>query len=485
MTGETASVNKQTEDDSQVPLVVDLDGTFCRTDTLHEALLTGLVQRPLDVFLWPKWLGEGRAGFKARVADRGIVAAEDLPFNAAVLETIRTAREGGRKTALVSAADHRQVTAIAEATGIFDEAFGSAEGRNLKGDEKTAFLNDHYGPGNFDYVGDARADLPVWAAARRAITVGADPKLRQMAETANPQAAHIDPPRNTRLAMVKALRPHQWSKNLLLFLPMFAAHDFSNLAAVILGFLAFSLTASAVYVLNDLLDLAADRAHPRKKNRPFAAGDLSAATGVFMAAGLLIAALLLGILTGQPMFLGVLALYLITTFLYSLYLKRKLLVDVLTLAGLYTLRILAGGAAAAVIFSPWMLGFSMFLFLSLAAVKRQAELVDLEATGRESSGGRAYLVEDLPIIRAMAMSAGHAAVLVLALYISSDDVQRLYSEPAYLWLICPLLLYWSTRMLMKTHRGAMTDDPIVFAVTDKVSLALGVASAAIVLAAAF
>lgn len=472
------------EDDSQVTLVVDLDGTFCRTDTLHEALLAGLVRRPLDVFRWPVWLGEGRAGFKARVADRGIVAAEDLPFNAAVLEAIRTAREAGRKTALVSAADHRQVTAIAEATGIFDEAFGSAEGRNLKGEEKAAFLNDHYGAGRYDYMGDARADLPVWAAARRAITVGADPMLRRMAEAKNARVSHIDPPKSARFAMLKALRPHQWSKNLLLFLPMFAAHDFSNLAAVILGFMAFSLTASAVYVLNDLLDLAADRAHPRKKNRPFAAGTLSATTGVIMAAGLLIAALLLGILTGQPMFLVVLLLYLGTTFLYSLYLKRKLIVDILTLAGLYTVRILAGGAAAAVVFSPWMLGFSMFLFLSLAAVKRQAELVDLERTGRASLG-RAYLVEDLPVIRAMAMSAGHAAVLVLALYISSDDVQRLYAEPAYLWLICPLLLYWSTRMLMKTHRGAMTDDPIVFAVTDKVSLALGVASAAIVLAAAF
>ena len=484
MTGETASVDTKIEDDSQVTLVVDLDGTFCRTDTLHEALLAGVVKRPFDVFRWPGWLGEGRAGFKARVADAGVMAAEDLPFNAAVLETIRTAREVGRRTALVSAADHRQVTAIAEATGIFDEAFGSAEGKNLKGDEKAAFLNAHYGAGMFDYMGDSRADLPVWTSARHAITVHADPKLRQMAEAANTRVSHIDPPRNTGLAMLKALRPHQWSKNLLLFLPMFAAHDLSNLASVVLGFCAFCLTASAVYVVNDLFDLAADRAHPRKSKRPFAAGDLSAATGLVMAAGLLIVALLLGILTGQRMFLVVLSLYLITTFLYSLYLKRKLLVDVLTLAGLYTLRILAGGAAAAVVFSPWMLGFSMFLFLSLAAVKRQAELVDLENTGRESLG-RAYLVEDLPIIRAMAMSAGHAAVLVLALYISSDDVQQLYAQPAYLWLICPLLLYWSTRMLMKTHRGAMTDDPIVFAVTDRVSLALGVASAVVVLAAAF
>jgi 4-hydroxybenzoate polyprenyltransferase len=483
MVGETANVGEVQQNENQVVLVVDLDGTFCRTDTLHEALLASIVKRPFEMFRWPGWLREGRAGFKARVADKAVMDAEDLPFNAAVLETIRTAREAGRKTALVSAADHRQVTAIAEATGLFDEAYGTAEGRNLKGDEKTAFLNAHYGPGMFDYIGDSEADLSVWNAARRAITVQASPKLRQMAEAANAQVSHIDPPRNTRLAMLKALRPHQWSKNLLLFLPMFAAHDMSNVVSVILGFLAFCLTASAVYVMNDLLDLASDRAHPRKRKRPFAAGDLSAATGLAMAAVLLVVAFLFGILTGQPMFLVVLSLYLVTTFLYSLYLKRKLVVDVLTLAGLYTVRILAGGAAAAVIFSPWMLGFSMFLFLSLAAVKRQAELVDLEKSGRKSVG-RAYEIDDLPVIRAMAMSAGHAAVLVLALYISSDDVQRLYEQPAYLWLVCPLLLYWTTRMLMKTHRGAMTDDPIVFAITDRVSQAVGLACGVVVLAAA-
>lgn len=483
MMNETAHINDTQETDNQVPLVVDLDGTFCRTDTLHEALLSSIVKRPLEMVLWPLWLREGRASFKARIADKNIMAAEELIFNAAILETISTAREAGRKIALVSAADHRQVTAIAEATGIFDEAYGTADGRNLKGAEKTAFLKDHYGAGKFDYIGDSKADLPVWEAARHAITVQADPKLRQMAEAANANVSHIDPPHDKRQAMLKALRPHQWSKNLLLFLPMVAAHDFSSLVSVILGFLAFCLTASAVYVVNDLLDLASDRAHPRKRNRPFAAGVLSASTGIVMSIVLLSAALVFGLLTGQPMFLLVLALYLITTFLYSLYLKRKLVVDVITLAGLYTVRILAGGAAAAVAFSPWMLGFSMFLFLSLAAVKRQAELVDLEKTGRESLG-RAYEVDDLPVIRAMAMSAGHAAILVLALYISSNDVQQLYAQPNYLWLICPLLLYWTTRMLMKTHRGLMTDDPIVFAVTDRVSQSVGLACAAVVLAAA-
>ena len=483
MTVETAIAGAETPNDGQITLVVDLDGTLCRTDTLHEALLNRVATRPLGLFRWPGWLTEGKVGFKARIADLGVLEARDLPLNEAVLETVRAAREAGRRTALVSAADHRQVTAIAAATELFDEAYGSAEGQNLKGAEKAAFLKAQYGPGMFDYIGDSKADLPVWAVARHAITVQAGQGLRQAAEAVNPRVSHIDPPEARASAMLRALRPHQWSKNLLLFLPMLAAHDLSNLVSVVIGFLSFCLTASAVYVVNDLIDLPADRAHPRKCRRPFAAGELSAATGAVMATGLLLAALILGFLTGQPAFLGVLSLYLTVTFLYSLYLKRKLLVDVLTLAGLYTVRILAGGAAAGVILSPWMLGFSMFFFLSLAAIKRQAELVDLKSTGRQGLG-RAYEIEDLPVIRSMAMSAGHAAVLVLALYISSSDVQQLYPRPVFLWMICPLLLYWCTRMLMKTHRGVMTDDPIVFAVTDRVSQAVGLVSAAIVLAAA-
>ncbi|MEO1606443.1 MAG: UbiA family prenyltransferase [Pseudomonadota bacterium] len=454
--------------DADIALVVDLDGTLSRTDTLHEALLGLVASRPKELVRLPAWLAEGRAGLKARLADFGVVDPETLPLNEAVIETVRAARAAGRRTALVSAADHRQVTAVAEATGLFDEAYGSAEGRNLKGDAKAAFLTDHFGPGMFDYIGDSKADLPVWKAARRAITVQAAAGMRAAAAAANSNVAHIDPPTGKARAMLKALRPHQWSKNALLFLPVLAAHDLSKLWLVMLGFLAFCLTASAVYVINDLVDLPADRAHPRKRKRPFAAGNLSAVTGGAMAAGLLLGALILGLATGNPSFIAVLALYLAATFAYSLWLKRKLIVDVLMLAGLYTVRIIAGGAAAAVELSPWMLGFSMFLFLGLAAVKRQAELTDQMLSGRESKG-RAYEVDDLPILRGMALSASHAAVLVLALYISSDDIQRLYAHPEILWLICPMLLYWELRMVMATHRGLMDDDPIIYAATDRVS----------------
>ncbi|MEM1371449.1 MAG: UbiA family prenyltransferase [Pseudomonadota bacterium] len=465
-------------DSAEIALVVDLDGTLCKTDTLHEGLLAIVAARPQTLFKLPKWLSEGRAGFKARLADQTIVAPDELPLNEGVIELVKAAKSEGRRTALVSAADHRQVTAVAEATGLFDEAYGSAEGTNLKGAEKASFLNQHYGSKMYDYVGDSDADVPVWHAARRAISVRARPGLRQALEASNANAHHIDPPEGQGKAMLRALRPHQWSKNLLMFIPMLAAHDASGVLSVVLGFIAFCLTASSVYVINDLLDLAADRAHPRKRLRPFAAGDLSLATGAKMFAGLVTGALVFSLLSGSGLFMLSLLVYFIATFAYSVWLKRKLIADVLTLAGLYTIRILAGGAAASVVLSPWILGFSMFLFLALAAVKRHAELTDQLASGRQSVG-RAYTVDDIPVVRGIGLSASQAATLVLALYISSDAVQELYSTPYILWLICPIVLYWSLRMVTKAHRGSMTDDPIVFATTDLPSLLLILTCAAL------
>ncbi len=464
-----------------IALVSDLDGTLCKTDTLHEMFLALAVTTPARLLRLPSWMSQGRAALKAHLADHGVIETERLPLNDAVIAVIAAAREDGRPTVLASAADHRQVTQVATDTGLFDSAYGSAEGRNLKGEEKAAFLIEQFGAQKFDYIGDSRADLPVWAAARQAITVGASPSLRQAAEAVNSNIRHLDPHEGHARHMLRAMRPHQWSKNLLLFLPMLAAHDLGAIFLVLLAFIAFSLTASAVYVINDLLDLSADRQHPRKRKRPFAAGDLTASTGAIMAGGLLFVALIVGLMIGVPFFLTLL-FYLCATFLYSLWLKRKALVDVLTLAGLYTVRIIAGAAAASVVMTPWLLAFSMFLFLCLAAVKRQAELMDQLQSGR-SSPGRGYQTDDLPVLRGIGLSAGHAAVLVLALYISSDDVQLLYGQPMILWLICPLLLYWTLRMVMKAHRGQMTDDPIVFAATDMTSIGVIVASALVVFVA--
>ena len=451
-------------------LVVDLDGTLSRTDTLHEAILGLVARNPASLFHLPKWMSEGRAGLKAHVADALIIPGDQLPLNDTVLAEIRAAKAAGRRVALVSAADQRQVAAVAETVGLFDEVHGSAAGTNLKGTEKAAFLTERYGAKGFDYIGDSKADLPVWAAAHQALTVRADAALQAAAEAVNGNVRHLDPPQKqaATLSMLRAMRPHQWSKNTLLFVPAVAAHDSWSFWIVLWGFIAFCMTASAVYLINDLLDLPSDRAHPRKRKRPFAAGELSAVSGLVTAAALLLTAFIVALLTGSLAFLGTLGLYLLATFAYSLWLKRKLLIDVLMLAGLYTVRIIAGGAVAGLVLSPWLLGFSMFIFLALAAVKRQAELTDQLKTGRESSG-RAYQVDDLPVLRGLGMSSGTAAILVLALYISSAEVQPHYNHPWVLWLMCPLILYWMLRMVMETHRGNMTDDPIVFAATDRTS----------------
>ena len=471
-------------DTKSVVMVTDLDGSLCRTDTLHEAFLALFAQRPMALVSILGALGRGRAAFKHELAKIHVVPGADLPLNMQVIDHLRAVRAEGRRVVLVTAADQLQADAVAEATGLFDEVYGSDGKRNLKGAVKAAFLIDRFGERGFDYIGDSDADLPVWAQARQALTVAAAPALCRAAERTNADIKHLAPPIPKVPAMLRALRPHQWSKNLLLFLPLLAAHDISHLGAVFLGFLAFCLTASAVYVINDLLDLSVDRNHPRKSRRPFAAGDLTASRGVAMAAGLLLASLTLALLSGSLAFVGTLAVYLAATFLYSLWLKRKLLVDVLTLAGLYTIRIVAGGAVVGLSLSPWLLGFSMFLFLGLAAVKRQAELRNQLQTSRESSG-RAYEVDDLPLLVALALSSGMAAVLVLALYIASDDVQPLYSSPEMLWLLCPIVLYWQMRMVMTAHRGRMTDDPIVFAATDRTSQITILLAGMLVMLAAF
>lgn len=474
-----------------VPLTVDLDGTLSRTDTLHEALLRLAARAPFDLLNVQAELKNGREAFKRAVADRVVVPREDLCLDDDVIAHVQAARADGRKTILISASDHRQVEAAVDGLDLFDEVIGTGsegtEGQNLKGDAKAAYLEGRFGAGGFDYIGDAEVDAPVWAVAREAITARADARIKEIAEGANVNTRHIGMPR-TRAgladAVVRALRPRQWVKNLLIFLPMAAAHSMESLLAVVAAFLAFSMTASSVYVVNDLLDLSADRAHPRKRFRPFAAGEVTATQGLAVAAGLILGALALSLALTPPAFLAWLGIYYVATFAYSAWLKRKLIVDVMTLAGLYTVRIIAGAAAATVVLSPWMLGFSMFLFLALAAIKRQAELVDLFKSDKSAAAGRAYEADDLPVLRGIALSSSHAAVLVLSLYITSDAVQPLYDRPQLLWIVAPLLLYWLIRMVMKTHRGHMTDDPIVFAARDKTSLAVIAASGLAVLAAA-
>ena len=403
-------------------LAVRLDTGLIRTTLANEQAMALMSARPWSV---PGVLAAGLAGrLEAHVAGTGVDPVL-LPYDETVLDALRTARDAGRETVLVGQGPAAQ--AIADHLGLFD----------------------------------------------------------RMAEAAPDGAEMITrTPRGGWAPYLKAIRPHQWLKNILIFLPLLAAHQFFpwSIWAAVLAFVTFSLTASSVYVLNDLMDLAADRAHPRKRKRPFASGMVPLRHGFWMAPGLLFLAVLLAAVSLPPYFLFVLASYYIATLAYSLVLKRKRVIDICMLAGLYTMRVVAGGAAVQLYVSPWMLAFSVFLFLSLAAVKRQAELVEGKEKDIEKLAGRGYEPGDLPIVEMMAMAAGYNAVLVMALYIFST-ADLLYESPLILWCVCPVLLYWISRMVMIGHNGQMDDDPVIFAVRDRTSqfcglLVLGFAVAA-------
>ncbi len=453
-------------------LVVDLDGTLLRSDMLYESFWAALSHSWTVPFSAIAALASGRAALKRRLAGLGSVDPALLPFNEAAVEYVRRWRAAGGRTALVTASDQACADAVAAHVALFDEAYGSDGKANLKGEAKARFLADKFGDGGFVYMGDAPADLPVWTRAGKAITIDAPPGLRSAVDAIAAEPEHIGTGRaGSAGAFLKALRPHQWIKNTLVFVPMLAAHRFTAEALLesAVAFVAFCLIASGVYILNDLLDLAADRAHPRKRRRPFASGDLSLAAGTWAAPLLLAGGFACAAALGWASIL-VMFCYLAGSAAYSLDLKRREIVDVCVLAALYTARLTAGGVATGTPLSVWLLAFSIFLFFSLGAMKRYAELVDGAATGRLSLEGRNYAVGDLPLIGMMTLASGYVSVLVLALYLNSPAVATLYTSPSALWGICLVMLYWVSRMALASHRGTMHDDPVVFAIKDRISL---------------
>ena len=456
---------------SDLILAVDLDGTLLKSDMLHETFWSALGQSWRNVFTSFRALAQGRAVLKRHLAAAARIDPATLPYNEDVLDYVRNWRQEGGRTALVTASDQALADSIASHLDLFDEVHGSDGNQNLKGKCKAEFLDDRFGSTGFAYMGDSYADIAVWEISSLAITVSADAALRAKAEQAAGVFEHISPPNHAMRAYAKALRPHQWLKNTLVFLPMIAAHqlDWNTLATAMLAFISFSVIASSVYILNDLIDLDSDRQHPRKRNRPFAAGTVPIAHGAWMGGGLMLAGGALAAILG-PEYFAIMLSYLLMTTAYSLFLKRVMVADICVLAGLYTIRIFAGGVATENQLSVWMLAFSIFFFLSLAAVKRQAELVDSADRGKLQASGRGYTVDDLPIISMIAIAAGYLSVLVMALYVNSPNVVELYSRPNFLWGISGVLLYWLTRTVFIAHRGGMHDDPVVYAVKDKVSL---------------
>lgn len=459
------------------PLVIDLDGTLLRSDLLLETGLEFLRDQPQRCLQPLAWLWRGKAELKQQLAQATELDVSVLPYDQSVLDLIRSERARGRWVVLATASHRRLADRVAAHLGVFDEVLATEEGRNLSAETKREVLVKAYGERGFDYVGNSRDDLPVWRAARAGYVANAAPVLHEEARRETEVAGVLGDGLPQWRDWRQVLRLHQWLKNLLLFVPLLAAHRYGSLPLVadaLLAFLCFGLCASSVYILNDLLDLRDDRRHLRKRRRPFAAGRVPVRSGLLLFPVLLVASFVLAWWQLPPAFAGTLAVYYALTLAYSLVLKRLMVIDVMALASLYTLRIIAGAMALAIPLSFWLLAFSMFLFLSLALVKRFAELYAARAEGSAGqTRGRGYFPADLEMIASLGASAGYMAVMVLALYINDGATALLYRHQEIIWLACPLLLTWVTRVWMLAHRGEMHDDPVIFALRDRFSLAIG------------
>lgn len=450
------------------PLCVDCDGTLLRTDLLHEAVFLLAKQSPLSLLQLPQWLLRGKAHMKQQIALRVQFDFDSLPVCDEMVEQIRCARAEGRRVVLVTASPRVWADGVAKRIGLFDDVLASNEHTNLAGRHKGALLAERFGDRQFDYAGNAAADLAVWDRAAGAVVVSSSARLIRAAGERASVHAIITPARATPLTFLKALRLHQWLKNLLVWVPLAAAHQLGSAHGIVQGllaFLAFSLCASAVYVLNDLLDLESDRAHQRKCKRPFASGAIPIWQGAVLIPLLLLASLAFALQLPLA-FLAVLAGYFAMTLAYSVRLKRQVIVDVMMLAALYTVRVIAGAAATEVLPSFWLLAASMFLFLSLAMIKRYSELLITLQQNKRTAAGRGYSVQDLPVLMSIGVSAGMVGVLVLALYVNAPESTALYRHKLWLWLLPPVMLYWVSRIWMKAHRGEVDDDPVVFAARD-------------------
>lgn len=466
-----------------IPLAVDLDGTLIATDLLWEGLFLLLRRNPLLLFFVPLWVLGGPARLKHEIAERIDIDPATLPYREEVLDRLRHEQAAGRRVVLATGTPKKFADAIAAHLGLFDAVLATEGLHNLTSSNKVAALTAVYGERAFDYIGNSRHDVAIFDAARTAIVIAPD---RQAARW---QVEHdselIDTPKPTWKTVVKMLRVHQWLKNGLIFVPLLLAHEYLNLPAIgrcMLAFVSFSAAASAIYIINDFFDLALDRQHKTKRHRPFASGMLSMPFGLACSGLLLVISALTAVFL-PPLFWLVLAVYLLTTTAYSVSLKRMLLIDVMTLAGLYTIRVLAGQAATEFDPSFWLLAFSIFFFLSLALVKRYVELRSTVADAKQRIAGRGYRPEDQEVISQAGMGAGFAAVVVLALYIDSTAVFAQYNHPYMMWPLAPIILYMIMRIWILARRDEMHDDPVVFILTDwRSQLMAGIGLALLVIA---
>ena len=456
------------------PLVVDLDGTLISTDSLIESAILLIKKNPVFIFHMFYWLSKGKAYLKTEISRRTLLDVETLPYIIPFVHWLKNEKEKDRQIYLVTAAHKTIAERVAKHLGIFDGYFATDVHSNLKGIAKCELIKKEIGD-KFVYAGDSRADIPVWENAEAAVLVHASRQVTSKIRDSRPIEAEFPKEKTSLKIWFKALRVHQWVKNSLLFVPLLTAFEFLDIykvCSVLLAFLAYSFLSSGTYILNDIWDLTADRLHTRKRNRPFACGKIAIPHGFLMAAILFVLSLSIGCLISTA-FVAILIMYFFTTSVYSLVFKQHALVDTILLSLLYTLRIFAGVIVIEVSISSWMIAFSMFLFLSLALIKRCGELVSLEnEEQKEAITGRDYGVADLRVLWPLGVGAALAAIVVLGLFISAPETQQRYASPELLWCIALGIMYWLGRLWLKTSRGKMHDDPIVFVMTDSVSYIL-------------
>lgn len=458
------------------PVVVDLDGTLIAGDLFWESLFQMLRRRPWLIFMLPVWIAQGKARIKHEICERVELEPDSLLYRKAVIDLLAAEKAAGRPIVLATGSPKKFAVGVARFLGIFDRVLSSSRTVNLTSHRKAQELRALYGDGGFDYIGNSGDDIAIFDIARKAVVVAPDKKAKHWQFSHD--AELIETPRRSLNSYLRLLRVHQWLKNALIFVPLLLDHQLGNLAmlkAASIAFVAFSAAASAVYILNDFFDLPLDRRHPSKKNRPLASGLISVpAAMAIMALMLAFATVLASLLT--PLFGIVLAGYLLLTTAYSLFLKRMLLIDVFTLAGLYATRIFAGSIVIGVANSFWLLAFSIFFFLSLALAKRFVELYQTGIPEGQRIAGRGYRAEDREIVAMAGLSSGCTAAVVLALYINSPQVFEIYRNAWMLWPLSPIILYITTRIWILAGRGELDDDPVVFIISDwrsQVMIALG------------
>ncbi len=469
---------------NEVPLFVDLDGTLLKTDLAEEMLVRGI--RSIDSLFgaFKAYCTTGLGGLKRSLVEAVGFTPAFLPYKQSVRDYVRQAKTDGRRVILMTAADQIAAQQIADFIGDFDEVIGSTPRHNLKGQRKLQAIKEIVGDGQFEYIGDSRADIPIWEAATYRGFAHIPGAAKELAAQSSQVTLLPELSKSKLRSLIKAMRPYQWSKNVLVLAPLLFAHEYDdpvNLARSVQAFTIFSICASSAYLFNDVLDLEADRAHPTKSLRPFAAGDLSPRFGLAASLVLLVLSFLFAFGSMGPAFGAVTVLYFLMTTTYSLVLKSFSTIDVVVLSLLYTVRILAGSAALLFYPSSWLLIFSLFFFLSLAYLKRYTEL--LKAKGSENLPSRNYWKEDLSIVQTFGITSGGLSLLTMAQYIQNEAARGVYKTPLLLWAIIPLMMFWIYRAWMWASRGKLGDDPIIFAATDRVSLISGVIIVGIILLA--